>query len=102
MPDKTPEFWINVYGLIPEPVRAAMLSFFIAMLRIFYDGTEPRWSRRLLEGMLCGSVTLGVTHLVEAIGFNQNWGIFGGAVIGLLGADWVRTKARSVAEDRIK
>lgn len=98
MPDRTV---LQILESLPEPVRAALLSAIVAMLRILYDGREPRWIRRLLESSLCGTIALGVAHLVEALGLTQGWATFLGASIGLYGADQVRTWGRAVAEKRI-
>lgn len=92
---------LQILESLPEPIRAAALAAFVAMLRILYDGREPRWVRRFLEAMLCGTIALGVAHLVEALGMTQGWATFLGASIGLYGADQVRTWGRAVAEKRI-
>lgn len=86
----------------PEPYRAAILATVVALLRILYDDSEPRWVRRFLEAMLCGAIALGVAHLVEALGMSQGWATFLGAAIGLFGADQVREWGRRIAEERVR
>jgi len=87
---------------IPEPFRAAILATVVALLRILYDGREPRWVRRFLGAMLCGAIALGVAHLVEALLMTQGWATFLGAAIGLFGADQVREWGRRIAERRVR
>jgi len=87
---------------IPEPFRAAILATVVALLRILYDGREPRWVRRFLGAMLCGAIALGVAHLVEALWMTQGWATFLGAAIGLFGADQVREWGRRIAERRVR
>ncbi len=92
---------LQILESLPEPIRAAALAAVVAMLRIMYDGREPRWIRRLLESALCGAIALGVAHLVDALGMTQGWPTFLGASVGLYGADQVRTWGRAVAERKI-
>lgn len=87
---------------IPEPFRAAILATVVALLRILYDGREPRWVRRFLESMLCGAIALGLANLIEALGMPGQWATFLGAAVGLFGADQVREWGRRVAERRVR
>ena len=91
-----------IAALIPEPFRAAMLAGLVALLRIVYDGREPRWFRRVLEATLCGCIALGVAYLCEGLGLKQGWATFLGAGVGLLGADKVREIGRRIADQRIR
>lgn len=88
--------------MIPEPVRAAILAAFVALLRVLYDGKEPRWARRFLEAMLCGAIALGIANLVEALGMPPGWSTFMGGAVGLFGADQVREWGRRLAETRVR
>ena len=87
---------------LPEPVRSAMLAALVAMLRILYDGREPRWVRRFLEAALCGLIALGLANLIEALGMSSGWATFLGASVGLFGADQVREWGRRIAEARVR
>ena len=100
MPEK--QVFETLIELLPEPVRAAMLAAVVALLRVVYDGKEPRWFRRTLEATLCGCIALGVACLCEGLGLRQGWATFLGASIGLLGADQVRELGRRVANRRIR
>jgi lambda family phage holin len=87
---------------LPEPLRAALLGALVALLRILYDGREPRWVRRMLEAALCGAIALAVAHLTTALGLASGWGTFLGASVGLFGADQVREWGRRVANSRMR
>lgn len=99
MPERT---IISLLDLLPEPFRAALLATVVAMLRILYDGKEPRWVRRILEAALCGTIALGVAHGVEAVGMSSGWATFLGASVGLFGADQVREWGRHIADKRVR
>lgn len=86
----------------PEPFRAAFLAAAVALIRILYDGKEPRWARRMLEATLCGAIALAIAHLVESLGMSSGWATFLGAAVGLFGADQVREWGRKLAETRLR
>jgi len=99
VPDKN---FLEYLNMVPEPIRAALLAACIALMRILYDGKEPRWARRFLEATLCGAIALGIAHLVEALGMSSGWATFLGGAIGLFGADQVREWGRHLAEKRLR
>lgn len=102
MPDKDPSNLFALWASMPEPVRAAVMSVGIAMLRIMYDGREPRIVRRILEALLCGAITFGASSGLQAIGAAPGWGVFVGGAVGLLGADKVRELGRRYANRRVE
>lgn len=79
-----------------------MLAAIVALLRILYDGKEPRWTRRLLESALCGAIALAISHLIQALGMSAGWATFLGAAVGLFGADQVREWGRKLADARVR
>lgn len=87
---------------IPEPFRAAILAAIVALLRILYDGKEPRWTRRALEAALCGAIALAISNLIQALGMSPGWATFLGAAVGLFGADQVREWGRKLADARVR
>lgn len=101
MPEKDPNNWMSLWMSLPEPARAALLSMGIAVLRILYDGREPRIVRRVLESLLCGAITFGASSGLHALGAAAGWGVFVGGAVGLLGADKVRELARRYASRRV-
>lgn len=102
MPDKTISLWLQIWDSLPEPIRGAVIAFFIALLRVFYDGQEPRIVRRVLEACLCGAIAYGVGSGAEALGLKPGMATFAGGAIGLFGADWVRNQAQAFARRKIE
>ena len=103
-PDKDPSMYAalaNIWTVLAEPIRAAIISSVIAFFRVIYDGKEPKMVRKLLESALCGSIALGVASGIQAMGMPEGFGTFLGAAIGLFGADQVRLWGRKLAEKRI-
>ncbi len=101
MPHNTVHFLHSLWESLPEPIKAAILAALVAILRILYDGKEPRWVRRALEAALCGCIAMGVAYLTESLGLPHGWGVFMGAAIGLFGADSVREFGRRYISGRI-
>lgn len=100
MPDRDPSNIFALWASLPEPVRATVISVGVAMLRILYDGKEPRIVRRFLESLLCGAITFGASSALQAMGAESGWGVFVGGAVGLLGADKVRELGRRYASRR--
>lgn len=100
MPDKDPSNMFALWASLPEPIRAAIMSMCIAVLRIIYDGREPKIVRRILEALLCGAITFGASSGLQAFGSAPGWGVFVGGAVGLLGADKVRELGRRYANKR--
>lgn len=91
---------MKLIEMLPEPARAAVLAALIALVRVVYDGKEPRWIRRTLESVLCGLIALGISSLVQALGMADGWSTFIGASVGLFGADKVREWGQRFAEKK--
>lgn len=94
MPDKDPSLLFLLWEGLPSSLRAAIMSFVVATLRVMYDGKEPSFFRRLLEAALCGAIAMAVTSGATAIGIGGDLSTFVGGAVGLLGADKVRSVAR--------
>lgn len=103
MPDKTPHIWLAIWEAVPEVMRSAIIGTSLALLRTMYDDKEPRMVRRILESLICGVIAYTVSVGMHAVGWREpGLATFAGGMIGLLGADWVRTKARAFANSKIK
>lgn len=91
MPWRNPDFW--------GPWIAPILAAVIAVLRVLYDGKEKRWLRVLLEGLICGLLTLAVSSALQPLGLSQEWDRVIGGCIGLFGTEFVRYTARRVVKN---
>lgn len=102
MPEKYLGLWGAIWDSLPDPIRAAIVGTFVALVRVMYDGREPSLVRRLLECTLCGAIALCVASLAEALGIAGDYSTFAGGAIGLLGADTVRAWATRIGERRVR
>lgn len=73
-------------------IYAAILSAVIAFLRVTYTGGTVR--QKILEGALCGALTLAVVSGLGLFGLPQSAAAFAGGLLGFIGVD----KARTLAE----
>ena len=79
------------------PAKGALAGTIIALLRIMYDDREPNTVRRLLEAALCGSIAWVTAYVLPAIGLSADTSVFIGGMVGLLGADKIRSLANTFA-----
>jgi lambda family phage holin len=91
----------TLWGVLPEPFKAAILATLIAVLRVVYDGREPRFVRRVMEACLCGAIAFGLATGLEAMEVPGGMATFIGAAIGLLGADKVREFAQRYVSSKV-
>jgi len=101
-PNQLLEIIKMVINFLPLELKAAVFAVSISFLRILYDDREPSHIRRLLEALLCGAITVACSHLVSALGASAHWSMFIGGMVGLLGADYIRDKARKFATEKIR
>lgn len=94
MPDKDPNNWLMLFELLPESLQGAIMAFIVTMLRLMYDNKEPNWLRRTLEGFICSFLAYVMFSLTRAMGLSSDFAFVGSVLIGFLGADFVREKAR--------
>lgn len=94
MPEKDPNNWLELLQLTPESLQGAIMAFIVSMLRLMYDNKEPNWLRRLIEGFICAFLAYSVFALTNALGISSDLAFVGSVLIGFLGADFVREKAR--------
>ena len=95
MPEKDPNNLLALLQLIPESLQGALMAFIVSMLRLMYDNKEPNWLRRLIEGFICAFLAYSVFALTKAFGMPTDLAFVGSVLIGFLGADFVREKARA-------
>lgn len=76
----------------PETVGIVM-AIVIAILRVMYDRKETAPARIVMEGALCGCLTVASNAGINAMGWDPQWAIFAGAMIGYLGSMTIRLLA---------
>lgn len=77
-------------GDIPPAWQGFWVAFIIAILRILYDAKETRKVRMLLEGLICGGLTLCASYSLEWIGVAQSLSVTIGGAIGFVGVTKIR------------
>ena len=101
MPDKPDTWaialaWLSQHAPILYP---AGLSFAMAALRITYGGGSRR--QILVEGAICGGLTLTIISGFECFGVPQSMAELGGGWVGLLGVEKVRAIADRVTDFKL-
>jgi lambda family phage holin len=101
MPDKPDTWalmlaWLNQHAPILYP---AGLSFAMAVLRITYGGGSRR--QMLVEGVLCGGLTLTIISGLEFFGLPQSMATFVGGWVGFLGVEKIRSIADRLTDFKL-
>lgn len=93
MPDK-PDTWAVAFAWLNDHsplMGAALLSALMAVLRITYGGGTRR--QMLVEGAICGGLTVTIISGLEFFGLPQTMSTFVGGWVGFLGVEKIRTIA---------
>lgn len=93
MPDK-PDTWVVALAWLNDHfplMGAALLSAAMAVLRITYGGGTRR--QMLVEGAICGGLTVTIISGLEFFGLPQTMSTFVGGWVGFLGVEKIRTLA---------
>lgn len=102
MPDK-PESWAALVAWLQQywpAIYGSALGSIIAALRVIYDGGSMR--KTVLEGMLCGALTLAVSSALEWLALPSTLAPFFGGFIGLVGVEGVRRLAMTYSGKRVE
>ncbi|MHB2093352.1 phage holin, lambda family [Pantoea dispersa] len=81
------------------PVGAILLAMFMAVLRIAYTGGG--WKRMILEGLLCGALTLTVASGLAYLDWPRTATIAIGGAVGFIGVDSLRAFALRFINNRL-
>jgi lambda family phage holin len=92
----------TILSSVPPHYVGAVLSMFVAFVRVIYDKKETRPIRILMEAVLCGALSVTASYAINAAGLDMNWAVFAGGVIGYLGSEGVRSFAVRFIDARIK
>ena len=92
MSEKDPGLWaaLITWVIAHQPqLSAAGLSVVIAALRVVYGGGTRR--QMMLEGALCGLITLALVPLLAWMGLPQGMATFAGGMVGFMGVERLRS-----------
>lgn len=92
MPEKDPNTWAALWFAVSTSVEAkgAAMASAIAVLRVLYDGKETRWTRIILESLICGGLSMSATSVVRWFGLPDDMAIAAGGAIGFIGVTALR------------
>lgn len=82
-------FWKALFEF-PPAVQGAIMAFVISILRVIYDREETSFVRIILEGLICGALSLTFGSLVGALGFSDSMQLAIGGAIGFMGVTQIR------------
>jgi lambda family phage holin len=86
---------------IPDHVIAAVLSFLMAILRVYMDKSETKALRIIAEGLICVGLTYAATSFIDAMGFSEDYKVSVGVFIGYVGTHSIRILALKLAHKKI-
>lgn len=101
-----PNAWSDLFELLQNwwqgetPTGAVLMAIFMAALRIAYTGGG--WKKMILEGLLCGALTLTFASVLEYLDWPKSISIAIGGGIGFMGVDAFRAFALSFISNRFK
>lgn len=73
------------------PVGAVLMAIFMSVARIAYKGGG--WRRMVLEGLLCGALTLTFASAFEYFHLPKTLSVGVGGMVGFIGVDAIRSLA---------
>ena len=104
MPEKTPEFWTALLVYLQQNYNAItgfVMAFFMSMLRGFFLQQMITFRQRLLDGSICGALTLSSMSLLVYAGVGESLSTFVGGMLGFVGAEKIREFLFSLIRKKI-
>ncbi|MBI7277208.1 phage holin, lambda family [Pseudomonas aeruginosa] len=102
MPEKDPSFWSAALAwltTVSPQLYALALSVVVAVTRVIYGGGTRR--QALMEGALCGLVTLTIVPLLTYFNLPENMAAFAGGFVGFLGVEKIRAVAERYVNSKV-
>ena len=99
-----PHSWPDIFELLhgwwrgDTPLGAVLFSVVMAGLRIAYGGGG--WKKMVLEGLLCGALTLTVASGLEYLSIPKSLSVSIGGGIGFIGVEQFRKLVISIINTR--
>ncbi|WP_176506375.1 phage holin, lambda family [Pseudomonas urethralis] len=95
--DKDPGMWAAVLSWAvthQTQLYAAGMSMLMAIFRVVRGGGTRR--QMLLEGAMCGLITLALVPLLQWLGLPQSMATFAGGAVGFMGVDKIRAYSDTI------
>lgn len=93
--------WGQLIAKLGAETIGFILAIVISLLRIYYDASERKPVRILIEAALCGGLALAASSGIKAAGMDADAAIFVGGVIGYLGPVGTREIAMRMFNKRV-
>ncbi|WP_263139414.1 phage holin, lambda family [Pseudomonas sp. RIT-PI-AD] len=87
-----PLVWVALWHALSISAiwQGAIMASVVAVLRVLYDGKERRWTRILLEALICGALSRSASSLIEYMSWPASVAVAMGGAIGFLGVSSIR------------
>ena len=90
MPDK-PDTWAKIWLALSNPLwQGAIMAITVSLLRVMYDAKETSKRRILFESLICGSLSLVASSVIEWMTWPPSLSVAAGGTIGFLGVTAIR------------
>ena len=91
MPEKNPDFWAQLYLVISTPLwQGAIMATTVSLLRVLYEAKEANKWRIVLEALICGSLSLSASSVIEWMAWPPSLSVAAGGTIGFVGVTAIR------------
>nr|WP_317403374.1 phage holin, lambda family [Plesiomonas shigelloides] len=102
MPEKDPNLWALIAAWLyqhAQPIYSFFLASIIAALRVLYGGGTTR--TMILEGALCGALSLSFVSGAELFGVPADAAEFVGGMIGFIGVKQIQEFALRFLSNKV-
>jgi lambda family phage holin len=90
MPDK-PDTWAKLMDALSNPLwQGVIMAVTVSLLRVMYDAKETSKRRIFFEALICGSLSLVASSLIEWMAWPPSLSVAAGGSIGFLGVTAIR------------
>ncbi|MEQ7921155.1 phage holin, lambda family [Xanthomonas sp. WHRI 1810A] len=91
MPEKTPDFWAQVWLVLSNPLwQGAIMAATISLLRVLYEAKEQNKWRIVFEALICGALSLSASSVIEWMSWPSSLSVGAGGTIGFIGVTAIR------------
>ena len=87
---------------IPPSISGVILAIVLSLVRSISDKKENSFIKKIVESITCGALTVAAHHAIISCGYDSDWTVFAGGIIGLLGSDVIKTLAMRLVERKTK
>lgn len=105
MPNNDPNIWLILGAYIHQNYNAIVgftMAFFMSLLRAAFLRQKTSFRQRILDGAICGALTLSSMSLLNHLGFSEGLATFIGGMLGFIGAEKIREYLMLVLKKRVE